>query len=277
MYEILFFDSDQEIEKAVLENFLNQTVNLRNFYWTNDFYTFVIDNEIDATQTYISLQTSEVGFRFHYAVFSHQTAGFSIKKRIDILKKLSAKTSISLLSTDDELNPWARVLIEPEGLASTVETDDDSLCIVDYYNHPFGDFRTREELTGFELDALKQTMAKTYPNISINYALDGPVINGSFNEARHRFNQLAMFEHHYGIVPLGKNEWLSKDDKSELFVALMTEFHLQTGYSLCLFPRNYSEIKTIEGGSDSEEYCLILSENKMEKVVYKQRRVSWNR
>jgi hypothetical protein len=86
-----------------------------------------------------------------------------------------------------------------------------------------------------------------------------------------------MFEHHYGIVPLGKNEWLSKDDKSELFVALMTEFHLQTGYSLCLFPRNYSEIKTIEGGSDSEEYCLILSENKMEKVVYKQRRVSWNR
>ncbi|MBL7808587.1 MAG: hypothetical protein JNN28_12255, partial [Saprospiraceae bacterium] len=103
MYEILFFESDQEIEKAVLENFLNRALNLENFYWVNDFYTFVIDNEIDTVQTYISLQISEIGFRFHYAVFSHQTTGFPLKKRIDILKKLSAQTRISLLSTDDEL------------------------------------------------------------------------------------------------------------------------------------------------------------------------------
>ncbi len=84
-----------------------------------------------------------------------------------------------------------------------------------------------------------------------------------------------MFDNHYEIVPVGKNSWLDKNEKSELFVDLMLDFRNQTNRDLCVFPSNYSEVKNIEGGSDSEEYCLVITKEKLEKIVYKQRRESW--
>ena len=35
--------------------------------------------------------------------------------------------------------------------------------------------------------------------------------------------------------------------------------------ALCVFPRNHCEVKNIEVGSDSEEYCLLISISILEK------------
>lgn len=274
MKETIYFNTAQQLDEALLEHFLRGNFNSKEFIWITNFYEFVIDNEINNQKTYISLETSTEGFKYHYSVYDNFE--LTLRERIEILKTLADKANLDILSTDDEVNPWSWVLIEQNGQTSTIQTkDDDVLVIDDFYNFPFGDFRTKSKLTEVELGVLKQIVIKKYPKIDIHHGYDGPVINGDFNKVKNNFDQLSLFDNHYEIVPLGKNDWLDKNDKSELFINLMIKFRDQINKELCLFPRNYSEVKNIEGGSDSEEHCILLTSFGQEKLVYKQRRKSW--
>lgn len=276
MNERIYFNTTQRLDKALFELFLNETFNSNQFIWITNFYEFIIDNDLDKQKTYISLETSTEGFKFHYSVFDNNNLELTLRERIEILKTLAQKLSIEILSTDDEVNPWTWVLIEPNGETSTIETKDDNVLVVDnFYNFPFGDFRTKTKLADAELNVLKKIIEKKFPNIDIHHGNDGPVINGDFNEVKNNFDQLNLFDDHYEIVPIGKNVWLNKNEKSKLFVNLMLEFRDQVNRELCLFPSNYSEVKNIEGGSDSEEHCILLTSFGQEKIVYKQRRKSW--
>lgn len=274
MKETIYFNTAQQLDEALLEHFLRGNFNSKEFIWITNFYEFVIDNEINNQKTYISLETSTEGFKYHYSVYDNFE--LTLRERIEILKTLADKANLDILSTDDEVNPWSWVLIEQNGQTSTIQTkDDDVLVIDDFYNFPFGDFRTKSKLTEVELGVLKQIVIKKYPKIDIHHGYDGPVINGDFNKVKNNFDKLSLFDNHYEIVPLGKNDWLDKNDKSELFINLMIKFRDQINKELCLFPRNYSEVKNIEGGSDSEEHCILLTSFGQEKLVYKQRRKSW--
>jgi hypothetical protein len=276
MNERLYFYTTQLLDKALLERFLHENLKSNEFIWITNFYEFIVDNEIDKQKTYISLETSTEGFKFHYSVFESNSVDQTLRERIEILKNLAQKLSIEILSTDDEVNPWTWVLIESNRETSTIETKDADVLVVDnFYNFPFGDFRTKTKLSDFELDVLRQIIETKFPNIDIHYGTDGPVINGDFNKVKNNFDQLSLFENHYKIVPVGKNNWLDKNEKSELFVNFMLDFRNQINRDLCVFPRNYSEVKNIEGGSDSEEYCLVITKENLEKIIYKQRRKSW--
>ncbi|MBC5836240.1 hypothetical protein G6N05_15165 [Flavobacterium sp. F372] len=276
MNERIYFNTTQRLDKALFELFLNETFNSNQFIWITNFNEFIIDNDVDKQKTYISLETSTEGFKFHYSVFDNNNLELTLRERIEILKTLAQKLSIEILSTDDEVNPWTWVLIEPNGETSTIETKDDDVLVVDnFYNFPFGNLRTKTKLADAELNVLKKIIEKKFPNIDIHHGNDGPVINGGFNEVKNNFDQLNLFDDHYEIVPIGKNVWLDKNEKSKLFVNLMLEFQDQVNRELCLFPRNYSEVKNIEGGSDSEEHCILLTSFGQEKIVYKQRRKSW--
>lgn len=276
MNERIYFNTTQRLDKALFELFLNETFNSNQFIWITNFYEFIIDNDVDKQKTYISLETSTEGFKFHYSVFDNNNLELTLRERIEILKTLAQKLSIEILSTDDEVNPWTWVLIETNGETSTIETKNDDILVVDnFYNFPLGDFRTKTKLADAELNVLKKIIEKKFPNIDINHGNDGPVINGDFNEVKNNFDQLNLFDDHYEIVPIGKNDWLDKNEKSKLFVNLMLEFQDQVNRELCLFPSNYSEVKNIEGGSDSEEHCILLTSFGQEKIVYKQRRKSW--
>lgn len=276
MNERIYFNTTQRLDKALFELFLNETFNSNQFIWITNFYEFIIDNDVDKQKTYISLETSTEGFKFHYSVFDNNNLELTLRERIEILKTLAQKLSIEILSTDDEVNPWTWVLIETNGETSTIETKNDDILVVDnFYNFPLGDFRTKTKLADAELNVLKKIIEKKFPNIDIHHGNDGPVINGDFNEVKNNFDQLNLFDDHYEIVPIGKNDWLDKNEKSKLFVNLMLEFQDQVNRELCLFPSNYSEVKNIEGGSDSEEHCILLTSFGQEKIVYKQRRKSW--
>ena len=277
MSETIDFHTTQLLDKIVFESFLYNNLKSIEFIWMKNFYEFAIDNKIDRYKTYISLETSTEGFKYHYSVFDSHEPGLPLRDRIEILKKLAKKINIEILSSDDEINPWSWVLIEPNGHASTIQskTADDVLIIEDFYNFPFGEFRTVKKLNQFQMDQLKQIIKILYLDIKINYSTDGPIMNGDFNKLKSNFEKLKDFENHYEIGPVGKNQWFDKEEKSKHFISIMKEFRKMISVDLCIFPRNFCDVKNIEGGSDTKEYCILLSTSGYEKIIYKQRRKTW--
>lgn len=277
MDELIYFNVKSPLAQAAFEKFLTDNFDCKSFYWVTDFYQYCIENEIDREKTYISLVilNDGIGFKYHYSVRGNNFQQ-SLRQRIELLKPLAKQEQVEILSTDDEIDPFSMVLIEPNGQTSTVhfKTVEDFI-IEDFYNFPFGDFRTAQPITNGEKDILINIIKPVYPDISIWHGTDGPVINGDFNKVKANFKKLKGFDQHYEIRPNGKNEWLHKTEKSNLFIALMKDFQRQLQKDLCIFPPNYSVVQNIEGGSDSEEHCILLSDTGEEKIVYKQRRKSW--
>lgn len=276
MNESIYFNTTQRLDKALFESFLHETFKSNEFIWITNFYEFIIYNEIDKQKTYISLETSPEGFKFHYSVFDSYNLDQPLRERIEILKTLAKKLSVEILSTDDEVNPWSWVLIEPNGQTSTIQTkNDDVLVIEEFYNFPFGDFRTKGKLSQLQIELLKVLIENLYLEIEIEYSTDGPIINGDFNKVKDSFEKLKDFENHYEIRPIGKTQWFDKEEKSEQFISIMKEFRKVINKDLCIFPRNFSTVQNMEGGSDSEEYCILLTTSGQEKIIYKQRRRTW--
>lgn len=122
MNELIYFNTTQLLDKALFESFLHDNFNSNDFIWVTNLFEFSIDNERDNQKTYVSFETLTEGFKYHYSVFDSYNLELSIKDRIDLLKKLAYKLKIEILSTDDEVNPWSWVLIEPNGQTSTVQT-----------------------------------------------------------------------------------------------------------------------------------------------------------
>jgi hypothetical protein len=276
MNERIYFNTAEPLDKALFESFLHENLKCNEFIWITNFYEFIVDNEIEKQKTYISFETSTEGFKFHYVVFDRCNFGHTLRERIEILKSLAQKLRIEILSTDDEVNPWSWVFIEPNGETSTVQTkNDNELVVEEFYNFSFGDFRTEDKLGHLEIEQLKALIKGLYSEIQVDYSTDGPIINGDFNKVKDRYEKLKGFENHYEIRPVGKTPWFDKEEKSEQFISMMKEFRKLINKTLCIFPRNFCDVKNIEGGSDSEEYCILLTSSGQEKIIYKQRRKSW--
>ena len=273
--ERIYFHTKQQLDKSLFESCLHENFKNNEFIWITNFYEFVIDYEIDKQKTYISLETSTEGFKFHYSIFQLQLKQ-TLKEQIGILENLAQKLNVEILSTDDEVNPWSWVLIEPNGQTSTILTkNEDVLVIEGFYNFSFGDFRTVSQLSQLQLDQLKALIKNLYLEIEIDYSLDSIIINGDFNEAKGSFEKLKYFENHYEIRPVGKTQWFDKEEKSEQFISIMTEFRELINKDLCIFPRNFSNVQNISGGSDSEQCCILLTSSGLEKIIYKKIRKTW--
>ncbi|WP_338769079.1 hypothetical protein WAF17_09130 [Bernardetia sp. ABR2-2B] len=276
MREVIYFSTKKQLDKESFEAFLASIFQFNDFCWTPNFYSYASENEIDHFKTYISFDTSYEGYKYHYSVFNNDAIEIPIKNRVQTLKKLSAKVNIEILSTDDEVAPFSWVLIEPNGQTSTIQTKlIDDLIMDGYYNFPFGDFRVTEPLTEKEQTTLKEIIKDIYPNVLIEHSTDRQIINEDFNKVKSNYQNLKKFNNHYEIRPIGKNEWIDREEKSIQFVLLMKKFRVYLQKDICVFPRNFSEVKNIEGGSDSEEHCILLTALGQEKIIYKERRKSW--
>lgn len=275
MKEIIFFNTERSLEKKGLEKFLSDKFGCTGFYWCANFYDFLADNELQDDITYISVENSNNGFKYHFSVFARQSKELVLNQCVELLKDLSRNENIRILSSDDETHPGTWVLIEPNGQSSTIYTRGEELVVAGPYNFPFGAFSTKVELENAELETLKKIVADLYHNVEISFSRDGSMISNSFDNMKNNYGQLQHFSNYYEIRPIGKNKWLDRSTKSEFFISFMTEFGGQVKRDLCIFPGNFNEVKNIEGGSDNEEYCILLTAAGQEKIVYKQRRKSW--
>ncbi len=273
MNERIYFNTTQRLGKDLLESFLHENFKANEFIWVENFYEFITENVIDKQNTYISLDTSTEGFKFHYTVFDSHNLVQTLRERIEILKNLAQKLHVEILSTDDEVNPRSWLLIEPNGHTSTIQTKNgDALVIEEFYNFTFGDIRTVDKLSDLQIEQLSELIQHLYEEIEIDYSTEGPIINGDFNKVKYSFEKLKDFENHYEIRPVGKTQWLDKQEKSEQFISIMKEFRKLINKDLCIFPRNFISVQNIEGGSDSEEHCILLTASGQEKIIYKHRR-----
>lgn len=275
MKEVIYFNTEQSLEKKSLEKFLSDKFGCAGFHWCANFYAFLIDNELHDHIAYISVENSNSGFKYHYSVFANQSRELALNECVELLKDLSKDENIRILSTDDETDPWSWVLIEPTGEISTIHTKGEELVVAGPYNFLFGAFSTKIKLANPDLETLREIIANLYSNIEINFSTDGSTISASFEKVKNNFGQLQHFSNCYEIRPIGKNKWLDRNTKSDVFISFMTEFRRQIEKELCIFPRNFSEVKNIEGGSDNEEHCILLTATGQEKIVYKPRRKSW--
>lgn len=274
MKEIIYFNTEQPLEQKSLEKFLSDKFGCANFQWCTNFYDFLMDNELHDSTAYISVESSDTGFKYHYSVFAHQSEELSLNQRVELLKDLSKEDNVLILSTDDETFPWSWVLIEPDGQTSTIHTGED-FVIAGPYNFLFGAFSTKITLADTELAILKEIIAGLYSDIEISFSAEANMISGGFDKAKERFVQLKYFSNYYKIRPVGKNRWLDRNTKSDIFISFMVEFQRQIEKDLCIFPANFSEVKNIKGGSDVEERCILLTAAGQENIVYRERRESW--
>lgn len=98
MNEVVYFSTKETIDKKILEEFLSDKFLITNFIWVEDFYVFATANEIDFSKTYISFDISDDGFKYHFSIFSSKEYSTTLRNRIEILKQLSNKINIEILS-----------------------------------------------------------------------------------------------------------------------------------------------------------------------------------
>lgn len=275
MKEIIYFNTEQPLEQNSLEKFLSDKFEWTSFHWCANIYDFLSENKVHDRTAYISVEKSNHGFKYHYSVFALRSSALILNEQVELLKNLSEKEGIQILSTDDETDPWTWVLVEPNGQISTVHIEGEELVVAGPYNFPFGAFSTKTKLADSELEALKKIIANLYQHIEISSSTEGSLISGSFEKVKNNFSQLQGFSNYYVVRPIGKNRWLDRNTKSDVFTSFMNEFQKQVKKEFCIFPRNFSEVKNIEGGSDNEEHCILLTATEIEKIVYKPRRKSW--
>jgi hypothetical protein len=264
MSGVIYFYTRNEIDPLRLDLFLSKTFGEKEYIWITDFIDHCIDNEIDPAKAYISFDILKEDFKCIYEVFDKSAPRLSLRERVNLLKHLSVEIVDEILSSDDEVDPYSYILIEPNGQTSTVTANlKEELVVENYYNFPFGYFRTTQKITDADLDCLNAVVMPIYPHIQVEYSnLDGP-------------EKLKQFAHHYEIRPLDKNNWFDREEKSELFIQAMQAYQKMINKDLCIYPPNFSEVKNIKGGSDSEEYCVLITALGQERIVYKERRESW--
>ncbi|MBW8688343.1 hypothetical protein [Chitinophaga rhizophila] len=270
----LYFNVLSPLDRAGLERFLTATFNYTSFRWIRDLNE-MYDYSGPEDCTFIEQQIYEEEFKYYYSVWGTGDQP-TVRQQVDILTLLSHQENTPILCTDDEPAGFSWVLIQPDGTTSTVQTSTDGeLVVEDYYNFRLGDFRTKAQLSAEEEDVLLKIISPFYPTVGIDYATDGPVINGEFDRVKEDITLLRGFDHHYSIQPAGKNTWLDIAEKSALFLTVMKDFQQYLQQEICVFPRNFREIRNIPGGSDSEEHCIVLTDNAASRVVYKTCRESW--
>ena len=192
------------------------------------------------------------------------------------MKWLARTEHVNILLADEGLNPYVFIHIDPGGNASSVGVVTepynarDELTIDDYYNDAFGGFAMESLMSDADMEVLNTLVRKTVSAFEITYAASEAT---SFSQYKDGFDRLGKFVHHYFVRPLGKQEWLSKDEKAELFSAMMMVFGEKR--KVCFFPPNATVVENIPGGSDSESFCVCLDGEIPSKIIYKPRRATW--
>lgn len=263
----IYFHLKENINKKSFEMFIKNQFGFSSIQWVNDIIDYFSSNTLNENTALITENISNAGFKYHYNLYGNRVKyKMSLREEVEVLKELSNKLNIEILTSDDEIDPFTYILIEPNCQATTIDIADDpeELILEGYYNFELGSFMIHRKLIEKELKALNEIIKELYNVFKITYSQEPNTILN-----------IKRFCHRYVIKPEGKNNWISIEEKSEKFTEMMIRFQKEIKEEICIFPKNYMKIVNIDGGSDSEEHCLIIDQDKIEKIIYKYPRKSW--
>lgn len=279
MTDIIYFDSSREISGIELKRFCRGALHARLVEFDGQDPK-LFSNSTSQTEVYIITRTEAGQFCYHCELYvKNQPRERTKREWVDLLGWLAKETGTGILVSDEGINPYGYIHIEPDGQASPVGIDVEAdrrneLSLGEIYNYPLGGFCTETILTELETAVLDELISRVIP--SYEFAMhEVEKMNNDFTHHKDRFPQIKNYRYHYFITPRGKAKWHSNDEKSTLLVDMMNAFFDRTKKNICLFPANSVTYRNIPGGSDHEAFCINLNELGMEKIVYKECRKHW--
>jgi hypothetical protein len=273
------FHSAREVSEEQLCHAMQHITDVTRVQWMENPYDY--NGELLAGVLYVERQNGTGQFKFGYEVqFLTEKKTLTIREKITALQRLANQFSVPTLVPTEGVDPYTFISIESDGSTSSVGVEPvpydekNEVTIEGPYNFSFGGFALQEPLTNsdelFLIELFKGLMA----NFDI-VSIGADLFNPDFRNYKNTSIPLRSYNYYYMIVPYGRNEWYSNEEKSRLLVEQMTAFSRESKKDVCLFPANSTTVENIPGGSDHESMCLNITTAGMEKIIYKHRRKSW--
>jgi hypothetical protein len=282
----IYFAISSKIEPYTIVDFCSKKLAIpdSHFLVVEDFIEYCTDNEIKENIYYIQYSRSSGEFDAWVKVYTKNDFYSDIDNCVDFLKELSQKSNERIVTGDEYTDPYSYILIEPTGTISTFDVEYDSfnardeINLGEFQNHFFGQFALSIKIDKGQLKTdLAELFKNEFSEFELQSGTSGPVVNGDFDKNKSKFKELNNFDYHFDIIPKGKQKWLSIKSKTDIFIDRMKQFSADKSLDICLFPADYSKVENIEGGSDSEEYCIHCASGQSNTIIYKYRRKSWKK
>lgn len=274
----IWFAMQKEINEEILLLHVNTLTPVRRLIWLDSNETY---DSGDKEIIFGERKTGKGQFKNHYQLFFREYRGaISLRTKIDWLKQLALLHETDLLIPDEEIDPSIFILVDSYGNASSVEVDvslydeNNELRISGICQTSFGGFATESILNDKQENTLLKELKKLIPKCKI-VSYEPGLLPYDFNKNKKDFPSIQFYNHLYLITQTGDIEWRSKDEKSQTLLDLMHLFYTQTRINVCLFLPNSVTIENIPGGSDSEAFCVLITNRGTEKIIYKPRKKYW--
>jgi hypothetical protein len=208
-------------------------------------------------------------------------------KVIDCVQRLQSLCryfKCQALTSDEIINPYTYVLVDAKGRCWWVGVDAGMLddherfVVAKTYNPPEGSFFIAQPLDEERaLSALSKVLGLGRTKIDINTDDLFPV---SITEPYNQLYPIIEGEHYNQQVTIGiireQHEWIPERHSAIRWINHMLIFARLMNQTICIKHRFFTEIKSIPGGSDSEEYCYYWDGKTIQEIIYKTCREKWS-
>lgn len=285
MSELYFFIPSKISADSIVEFCCERLkVERSDFLLVDSINDYLVHHEIDDSTYFLQYTKRSGEFDVWVEIFTRNKLFFDIDFCVSFVKEMSLTMNETIVMGDEYSDPYSYILIEPTGTTSTFDVDFDSFVSKDevnfgsFQNHFFGQFALIHSIDEQELRTeLTELFKEEFTEFELQSVICGPDAREDFYQNKSRFNELKHFNFHYDILPMGKQKWFSVKDKTDIFIDKMRAFSTRKSIAICLFPADYSKVENIEGGSDSENYCIVCDLGETTKIVYKNRRTTWKK
>lgn len=271
------FISTKEISRVDWKTIAVERLKVRRIEWEDGAEDISSD---DGPIAFIQASPDKGDFRFRYDVYLREPAPtLSKRAEVDFYSWLTHRFDCEILTSEEGPDPYLFVHVTPRhvrtvGVKPEPYDNDDELYIDGPWPLVFGAFSTEVPLDQAEEAVLQSSLNPVLGEYQLSWMKVDDMRN-DFTNARTRIDALRDFRFHYFIQPSGNSAWYSQDERSELLIRVMKEFHSKSNRTVCVFPSNATNVQNIPGGSDSESFCILLGGRGEEKIIYKPRRARW--
>lgn len=124
----IYFDISSNLRPEEFVQYCSEQVNVKStdFVVIDNSISYCSVNEIEPDKIYIEHRVTSGQFDARYEAYLKDDKFNHIENRITFLKVLSSKYNLEVLTSDENLNPYSFILINPDKSCCTIDVDYDS-------------------------------------------------------------------------------------------------------------------------------------------------------